>query len=109
MQAWTRQEARNAAGRVSAHAAIARSNLRAHLLQWHHSNVAAAAKQESRGDTRLGARSSLDATALDDDDVAMLATLMDELARARRVCEMLQKHTLVKRRAHASVTRWYLG
>ncbi len=44
----------------------------------------------------------MDATALDDNDVAVLVTLMDELARTRRLCEMLQKRTLVKRRAHAS-------
>ncbi len=47
----------------------------------------------------------MDATALDDNDVAMLATLMDELARARRLYEMLQKRTLEKRRAHASAAK----
>jgi hypothetical protein len=49
-----------------------------------------------------GVRARLDATAPDADGVAMLATLMEELTRARQLGEMLQKRTLEKRRAPAS-------
>ncbi len=44
----------------------------------------------------------MDATALDDNDVAMLATLIDELARVRRLRGMLNKRTLTKRRVSVS-------